>query len=144
MKSKAELIEKAKTAKTAEELLAKAKTENIEMTAEEAERYFAELHKTGELADEELDNVAGGCDDSCNFKYEVGNRVQFTVSGSASTHTGRIFRCYIGGGSKMYSINEESAKLSGQGLIWLRNGRSSNVSEKDIIGLRSDQNEYSY
>lgn len=56
-----ELIEKAKTAKSAEELLAMAKAENIELTEEEAAKAFAELNKSGELSDEELDNVAGGC-----------------------------------------------------------------------------------
>ena len=61
MKYSKELIEKAKTAKTAEELLAMAKAENIELSAEEAEKAFAELNKTGELSDEELNNVAGGC-----------------------------------------------------------------------------------
>ena len=61
MKLSKELIEKAKTAKTAEELLAMAKAENIELSAEEAEKAFAELNKTGELSDEELNNVAGGC-----------------------------------------------------------------------------------
>ena len=61
MKYSKELIEKAKTAKSAEELLAMAKAENIELSAEEAEKAFAELNKTGELSDEELNNVAGGC-----------------------------------------------------------------------------------
>ena len=61
MKYSKELIEKAKTAKTAEELLAMAKAENIELSAEEAEKAFAELNRTGELSDEELNNVAGGC-----------------------------------------------------------------------------------
>ena len=56
-----ELLEKAKTAKTAEELLEMAKAENIEISAEEAAKAFAELNKTGELSDEELDNVSGGC-----------------------------------------------------------------------------------
>ena len=56
-----ELLEKAKTAKSAEELLEMAKTENIELSAEEAAKAFAELHKMGELSDEELDNVSGGC-----------------------------------------------------------------------------------
>lgn len=55
-----ELLEKAKTAKTAEELLEMAKAENIELSAEQAAKAFAELNKTGELANEELDNVAGG------------------------------------------------------------------------------------
>ena len=55
------MLEKAKTAKSAEELLAMAKIENIEISAEEAAKAFAELNKTGELSDDELDNVAGGC-----------------------------------------------------------------------------------
>ena len=61
MKYSKELIEKAKTAKTAEELLAMAKAERVELTEEQAEKAFAELHKTGELSDEELNSVAGGC-----------------------------------------------------------------------------------
>ena len=61
-----ELLEKAKIAKTAEELLAMAKAENIELSAEQA---FAELNKTGELSDEELDNVAGGV--GCGGDYEA-------------------------------------------------------------------------
>ena len=61
MKISKELLEKAKTAKTAEELLEMAKVENIEISAEEAAKAFAELNKTGELSDEELDNVSGGC-----------------------------------------------------------------------------------
>ena len=61
MKFTDEMLEKAKTAKSAEELLEMAKAENIEISAEEAAKAFAELNKTGELSDEELDNVAGGC-----------------------------------------------------------------------------------
>ena len=61
MKISKELLKKAKTAKTAEELLEMAKAENIEISAEEAAKAFAELNKTGELSDEELDNVSGGC-----------------------------------------------------------------------------------
>ena len=46
-----ELLEKAKTAKSAEELLAMAKAENIELTEEQAAKAFAELNKIGELSD---------------------------------------------------------------------------------------------
>ena len=56
-----EMVEKAKAAKSAAELLELAKAADVEMTAEEAEKAFGQLHKTGELADEELDNVSGGC-----------------------------------------------------------------------------------
>lgn len=55
MKVKKELLEKAKTAKTTEELLELAKKENIDITEEEAAKIFANLHKNGELSDEELD-----------------------------------------------------------------------------------------
>ena len=74
-----EIIEKVKTAKSAEELLAMAKSENIELTEEEAAKVFEELNKSGELSDEELDNAAGGgCGDSNKSgdtpKYSVGQR----------------------------------------------------------------------
>ena len=45
-----------------------AKAENIELTEEEAAKAFAELNKSGELSDEELDNVAGGV--GCGEDYE--------------------------------------------------------------------------
>ena len=55
-----ELIEKAKEAKTPEELLTLAKENGVEITAEEANAYFAQLHKSGEISDDELDSVSGG------------------------------------------------------------------------------------
>ena len=77
-----ELLEKAKTAKSAEELLEMAKTEKIELTAEQAAKAFAELNKTGELSDEELDNVAGGCGDNApkGPKYSVGDWVTVDIN----------------------------------------------------------------
>ena len=69
-----ELLEKANTAKSAEELLELAKAENIELTAEQAKEYFATIHASGELSDEELDNVAGGCGGP-DYKYDIGDSV---------------------------------------------------------------------
>ena len=74
MKISKELLEKAKQAKTAEELLAMAKAENIELTEKQAAKAFAEFNKTGELSDEELDNVAGGCGGRTP-KFSVNDRV---------------------------------------------------------------------
>ena len=60
-----EMIEKAKAAKSAEELLEIAKANGVEMTADEAATYFAQLNpKSGELDDDDLDNVAGGACES--------------------------------------------------------------------------------
>ena len=74
MKISKELLEKAKTAKSAEELLAMAKAENIELTEEQAAKAFAEINKAGELSDEELDNVTGGCGGRTP-KFSVNDRV---------------------------------------------------------------------
>ena len=60
-----ELIAKAKAAKSADELLALAKDNNVELTDEEAKTYFEQLNANGSVADDELDAVAGG--GSCPF-----------------------------------------------------------------------------
>ena len=55
-----ELLEKAKQANSPEDLLALAKENDVEFTREQAEAYFEQMNKSGELSDDELDNVAGG------------------------------------------------------------------------------------
>jgi hypothetical protein len=68
-----EQIEKAIACETAEELMALAKAEGIELTKEEAEAYLAELADV-ELDSDALKNVAGGvcymaaCNDDCSAK----------------------------------------------------------------------------
>lgn len=84
MKLTKELIEKAKQAKTVEELQEFAKAENIELSAEEAIKAFAELHKTGELSDDELGNVAGGCGSGDVPKFEVGQTVYVRATNAAA------------------------------------------------------------
>lgn len=61
MKFTAEQLEKIKAAKTAEELIALAKAEGIEATEEQIRAQYAAMHKESEIADDELDNVSGGC-----------------------------------------------------------------------------------
>ena len=61
----AELLKKAAKAASPEELLALAKEDGLDLPREEVEKLYAKLHKSGELSDEELDNVSGGgCGDS--------------------------------------------------------------------------------
>ena len=86
-----EMIAKAKNAGSAEEIKAMAANEGWQMTDEEAASYFEELKeltgekKTGELSDDELDNVSGGgClrdvpgeYESCsNYKCTCGNELK--------------------------------------------------------------------
>ena len=54
-----EMLEKALECKTAEELVALAKTYGFTLTKEEAEAYMAEMDNM-ELDEDALDNVAGG------------------------------------------------------------------------------------
>ena len=56
-----ELLEEARAAESAEGIAEIAREKGIEMGAEEAEALFAMIHGSdGEIADEELDDVAGG------------------------------------------------------------------------------------
>ena len=90
MKLSKELLEKAQTAKSPEELIQMAKTENIDLSAEEAAKAFAKLNASGELSDEELDNVAGGCSPSDPPKYNIGDMV--ISSRGFPCHTCGIYR----------------------------------------------------
>lgn len=90
-----EHIKMAQHAKTAEELLTIAKENGIDMTKEQAKEYFAELHKTGELTDDELGAVVGG-------KYEPdplfkeNDRVVFKSNGNvASGPAGQAPKIYV-------------------------------------------------
>ncbi|MGN1103610.1 MAG: Nif11-like leader peptide family RiPP precursor [Candidatus Coproplasma sp.] len=80
-----ELLEKAKTAKSAEELLEMAKAEGVELSEEEAAKAYADLHKSGELSDDELDNVAGGCDDSPSSETEDSKKEDTTTDRVAAS-----------------------------------------------------------
>ena len=59
MKLTQEMIEKAKVAKTAEELYEIAKANGVEMTEDEANTYFEQIN-SNHLDDDLLDGVAGG------------------------------------------------------------------------------------
>lgn len=64
-----EILEKAKKINNIEELLVLAKENNIELTAEQAKAYFAQLNqKNNEFTDEELSNVAGGAGFSSGYR----------------------------------------------------------------------------
>ena len=56
----ADFKSKAMKAKSAEELYALVTAEGLNVTEDDAKRYYETVLKSGELSDEELDNVAGG------------------------------------------------------------------------------------
>ena len=145
MKISKELLEKAKTAKSAEELLEMAKTEKIELTAEEAAKAFEELNKNGELSDEELDNVAGGCGKSprdgnlfgseakVTYKYSIGDIVNAKLGmGTVTckivaqgTDSGVFTRARNRTYYATYQVEVIDTWIGSNGLIW--------INEVDIV-----------
>lgn len=93
MKLTAEQLMKARSAKSAEELMELAKADGIEVTEEQAAEQFIMLHSEGELADIELDNVSGGeCDSGSKGKtFERGDHVRIT-EGAYKGRTGVVDR----------------------------------------------------
>ena len=92
-----EQLKKAKGAKSAEELLALAKENDVELTENEAQKYFAELHKEGSLSDEELDNVSGGSCYSSGVWGPNGYQKYLIVSAANCCD-----RCWREGGSGLF------------------------------------------
>ena len=105
-----ELIKKAKAAKSAEELRAIAKENEVELSEEEAAAYFSQLHQSGELSDEELSAVSGGgchakdgrlvittmhgCEEWACFRCGSKERYNALTSG---------MRCHVCGSAQMLS-----------------------------------------
>ena len=91
-----ELIAKAKAAATVEELIALATENGITLTEDDAKMYFEVLHpKTGELSDDELDNVAGG---GCyapggNLLTTIGHGCKYYEEGRKTGAKGTCCRC---------------------------------------------------
>lgn len=56
-----ELMAKAKQAKSHSELLELGKENGIDLSEKDAKDFFERLKNSGELSDDELDNVSGGC-----------------------------------------------------------------------------------
>ncbi len=70
-----EMLAKAKECKSAEEFLAFAKENGIEVTAEQAAENLSKLHGEGELDDDALSDASGGANMNPNmyFYVEFGN-----------------------------------------------------------------------
>ena len=85
-----ELLEKARAAKSAEELLSLAAENGVSLTAEEAKARFAQLTRgtsEGELADEELENVSGGsyCKDGRTYSDDLVDGKHYLITTGLNT-----------------------------------------------------------
>lgn len=116
MEMNRDLIAKAKAAKTVGELMALAKENGTELTEESAKAYFEQLHpKTGELSDDELDNVAGGgCyHSSGNLLTTCGYKCKHYEEGRTSGVKGTCYRC-------KYWDNDPGDSSGGGGSLWIK------------------------
>ena len=124
-----ELFEKAKGAKSAEELLTLAKENGVELTKEETEAYFAQLNKSGELSDEELDNVAGGGCHNKDGRLVVTvwyNCSDFTCKKCGRKNTGDHFHIIDGYRTNYMQQCQFCKYISYEGGLWLcKIGRAS-------------------
>ena len=124
-----ELLEKAKQAKSPEELLILAKENGEELTEDSAKAYFDQLHKTGELTDDELDNVAGGgcvqeaVDTVCDTARDALDTARDAMSGGSSGGFGigtadqvaEIMRKFNEGSGTAIGNNTETGTKTGIG-----------------------------
>ena len=87
-----ELIAKAKTAKSADELFALAKENGVEITADEAKTYFEQLNKNSAVSDDELNAVAGGgeCFGGDKTPLTCGDKVRIPTCKKCSNKTGYV------------------------------------------------------
>ncbi len=119
-----ELLEKAKEAKSAEELMLLAKENGMELTKEEAEAYFVQLNKSGELSDEELDNVAGGGCHNKDGRLVVTvwyNCSDFTCKKCGRKNTGDHFHIIDGYRTNYMQQCQFCKYISYEGGLWLCN-----------------------
>ena len=76
-----EQLKRMNDAKTAEELIELARAEGIKASEKEIRAQFYTMHKEGELEDDELDNVAGGCGGEDSYVPNVGDWVVYKPNG---------------------------------------------------------------
>lgn len=90
-----ELLQKARKAKSSEELLDIARENGVELTKEDADGYFEELHQSRKLSDEELDNVAGGgCNNDSGYKKgQMCPKCKSTKITNASANSAYCYHC---------------------------------------------------
>lgn len=101
------MIKKAKEAKSVEELLSLAEENKIELSREKAQEFFSQLHKEGEIVDDELLSVSGGGCSEVEWvkgaKYKRGQIVKMRRSTSYGSS--------IGGGWCRYCALSDNAEI---------------------------------
>lgn len=123
-----EMLEKAKCANDVAELITLAAESGIKLTEEDARGYFERLHPaSGELPDEELDNIAGG---GCGGNY---NSAGFAIY--PYNHVCDLFWCEYCGKRRGTGTHHTCTPIGGgettERGTWCRNCFSCNPAERN-------------
>ncbi len=104
-----EMISKAREAQSAEELLQLAKDNGMDdFTMQDAEDVYAQMHASGEMSDEEMQNVSGG---GCTTK----------VDGQKYTVVTSALHCFTGKWESGYD-GDTCLRSDNKGLRWFWSG----------------------
>lgn len=87
------LLEKAKEAKTLDELKGLLSENGFDMGDENAEEFYARIHSDEELSDEELDGLSGGREGKGYYRTRCPRCEMDTMVISSRTHIGRCSNC---------------------------------------------------
>ena len=85
-----ELLRKAQQAGSADELLEMAKENGVNFSEQQVRDYYTQIHTTGELSDDELNAVSGGCGENPPKPY---CSVCGTALGSITVGGGYFYYC---------------------------------------------------
>ncbi|MBR6173151.1 MAG: hypothetical protein IKQ49_08310 [Eubacterium sp.] len=97
-----EMMEKAKAAASAEELLKLAEEAGVEMTEESAKEAFSRLHPSEKLSIDDLDDVAGGCTEK-HEKCKYCGSTQTRCLGSETKTGNTVYSMYCYACERNYS-----------------------------------------
>ncbi len=87
------LLEKAKEAKTLDELKGLLSNNGFDMEDENAEEFYARIHSDEELSDEELDGLSGGREGKGYYSTKCPRCDMYTMVISGRTLIGRCSNC---------------------------------------------------
>lgn len=99
-----ELLKKAKTAKSAEEIMALGKENGIDLSLSGAEDIYTRLNKSGAVDDDELDSVAGG---ACSG--DDGESIPKYSDGETVSWNGTMMHCQNDGSASGLIISHRAA-----------------------------------
>ena len=124
-----ELLEKARSAKSADEIVSIAKEGGFDIDAEKAAGLFSML-KSGEISEEELENAAGGCGGQglsihCYCPFQWNGDVTFWTCSKCGKQLSKSSVIACCSNSVRFGNNEHAASIDCENCHWSSPGQYS-------------------